>query len=415
MSIFKYLSFSILCFVFQFAMAETINICATGCDFQSIQVAIDSAKSGDSLLIKNGVYKEFDITIYKKSLYISGETGTVIDVENKGYGFRVEATDISLKNITIKNILMSYTKEYAAVFLFKSYDFLLENITIEGAFFGILVQKSKNGKISNNVISGEGTSEANSGNAIHLWHSEYIKIENNKVFMMRDGIYLEFGNFCEINNNLSENNMRYGLHFMFSNNNSYTANVFNKNGAGVAVMFSKQIQMTRNTFKNNWGPTSYGLLLKEINDADIKHNIFENNTIGVNADGTNRINFTQNNFFNNGYAVKVLGACYTNTYTKNNFLYNTFNLSYSGSLNSNTFSENYWSDYSGYDLNKDGIGDVPYRPVKLYSYLVNKTPEAIVLLRSLFIDIVDFSEKVSPVFTPENLIDDKPLMKKVIW
>jgi nitrous oxidase accessory protein len=53
--------------------------------------------------------------------------------------------------------------------------------------------------------------------------------------------------------------------------------------------------------------------------------------------------------------------------------------------------------------------------VKLYSYLVNKTPEAIVLLRSLFIDIVDFSEKVSPVFTPENLIDDKPLMKKVIW
>lgn len=96
-------------------------------------------------------------------------------------------------------------------------------------------------------------------------------------------------------------------------------------------------------------------------------------------------------------------------------MHNTFDLSYSGALNSNKFEENYWSSYVGYDLDKNGIGDVPYRPVKLYSYLVNRTPEAIVLLRSLFIDIVDFSEKVSPVFTPENLVDNKPLMKKIEW
>lgn len=415
MMLYRCFVFFLLSFAFQIVNAKTLEICANGCQYNSIQTAIDKAENGDTLFIKKGIYKEFDLTIYKKSLFITGEDGTVVDVDSKGYGFRVEATDITLKNITIKNILMSYTKEYAAVFLFKSFDFLLENINIEGAFFGIVIQKSKNGKILKNNISGEGTSEANSGNAIHLWHSEYIIIEDNKAVKMRDGIYLEFGNFCEINKNISENNMRYGLHFMFSNNNSYTSNVFNNNGAGVAVMFSKQIVMINNLFKNNWGPSSYGLLLKEINDAEIKHNRFENNTIGINADGTNRINFTENNFLNNGYAVKVLGACYTNTYTRNNFLYNTFNLSYSGNLNSNKFVENYWSDYSGYDLDKDGIGDVPYRPVKLYSYLVNKTPEAIVLLRSLFIDIVDFSEKVSPVFTPENLTDDKPLIKKITW
>ena len=81
-------------------------------------------------------------------------------------------------------------------------------------------------------------------------------------------------------------------------------------------------------------------------------------------------------------------------------------------MNDNIFDQNFWSDYTGYDLDKNGVGDVPYRPVKLFSYIVNKTPETIVLLRSLFMDIIDFSEKVSPVFTPDKLLDANPLMKK---
>ncbi|PIV19508.1 MAG: nitrous oxide reductase family maturation protein NosD, partial [Flavobacteriales bacterium CG03_land_8_20_14_0_80_35_15] len=98
--------------------------------------------------------------------------------------------------------------------------------------------------------------------------------------------------------------------------------------------------------------------------------------------------------------------------TNNNFLNNAFDLSYNSELNDNFFNNNYWSEYTGYDLDKNGIGDVPYRPVKLFSYIVNKTPETLILLRSLFVDIINFSEKVSPVFTPDDLLDNKPLMKK---
>jgi nitrous oxidase accessory protein len=409
--------FSVLFFIIatSFATANTITICKTGCDYNIIQTAVDSSKSGDTLLIKAGIYKESNIIIYKKSLHIIGEEGTTIDTHNNGYGFSVEATDITIKNLTIKNIEVSYTKEYAAILLFKSYDFVIENITVENAFFGFLIQKSKDGLVHNNTISGKGKAEADSGNAIHLWHCENVNITNNDVRRMRDGIYLEFGSNAYISNNYSTENMRYGLHFMFSNNNTYENNVFEANGAGVAVMFSKKIKMYNNIFKKNWGTASYGILLKEINDAELKHNVFEDNTIGINADGTNRITFTENTFINNGYAIKVHGACYDNIYTRNNFLYNSFDLSYSGKLNTNKFENNYWSNYTGYDLDKNGIGDIPYRPVKLFSYLVNRTPESIVLLRSLFIDIIDFSEKVSPVFTPKNLIDDKPLMTQVTW
>lgn len=90
-------------------------------------------------------------------------------------------------------------------------------------------------------------------------------------------------------------------------------------------------------------------------------------------------------------------------------------MGYAGPMNENSFNNNFWSDYRGYDLDKNGIGDVPYRPVKLFSYLVNQSPEAIVLLRSLFIDLVDFSEKVSPIFTPADLTDLNPQMKKNKW
>ena len=228
---------------------------------------------------------------------------------------------------------------------------------------------------------------------------------------MRDGIYLEFIDKSHVSNNTSKNNVRYGLHFMFSNHNEYHHNEFNDNGAGVAVMFSKFIKMHHNTFHFNWGTASYGLLLKEINDADITDNVFEQNTIGINIDGCNRITYKNNHFIRNGWALKFTGGCYTNIFEFNNFMHNAFDLSYNSKLNDNKFEANYWSEYSGYDIDKDGIGDVPHRPVKLFSYIVNRTSETLVLLRSLFVDIINFSEKVSPVFTPDNLKDEKPLMK----
>ena len=200
---------------------------------------------------------------------------------------------------------------------------------------------------------------------------------------------------------------------MFSNENSYHNNVFKNNGAGVAIMFSKYVKMYHNRFEHNWGSASYGLLLKEIYDAEIENNVFEQNTIGISVDGSTRINYTQNTFVRNGWAVKIIGACYENVFSKNNFLSNALDLSYNSKINTNKFEGNYWSEYAGYDLDRDGVGDVPYRPVKLFSYIVHNTPETIVLLRSMFVDIINFSEKVSPVFTPDNLVDSNPLMKRI--
>lgn len=394
-----------------FVSANTITICAS-CKVKSIKEGILMAANFDTLLIKKGTYKEFNILI-NKPLTLSGQDFPVIDGEEQGEIIRIAADNVTIDGLFIINVGTSYTSDYAAIRVVKSENFLIQNVVLEKLFFGIYLEKSNNGKVYHNKIIGDAVDEYNSGNGIQLWYSKNVEVDRNIVQGVRDGIYLEFSDNITINNNQSTNNLRYGLHFMFSNDDVYTNNTFENNGAGVAVMFSKRIKMHNNIFRKNWGTAAFGMLLKEINDAEIYGNTFEENTIGINIEGSNRIDYKNNSFIRNGWAVKILGACYTNTFTNNNFLYNSFDLSYNGKLNDNVFNQNYWSDYTGYDLDKNGIGDIPYRPVKLFSYIVNRTPETIVLLRSLFMDIIDFSEKVSPVFTPDDLKDTNPLMKKM--
>lgn len=393
--------------------AQSIEVCKT-CPISTLKEGIAQAKDFDTIVVKKGTYKEHNV-IVNKPLTIIGKNYPVIDGESQGEIITVISDHVTVDGLFIINVGNSYTLDYAAIRVKNSKNFLIQNLVLEKLFFGIYIEKSRDGKVFHNKIIGDAVEEYNSGNGIQLWYSKNVEIEHNFVQHVRDGIYLEFSDFCTIKNNVSSLNVRYGLHFMFSNDDVYQDNVFENNGAGVAVMFSKRIEMYNNIFKENWGTASYGLLLKEINDGEIEGNTFTNNTIGINVEGSNRINYKKNTFENNGWAIKVKGACYTNIFTENNFLYNSFDVAYNSKVNDNEFDKNYWSSYTGYDLDKDGIGDIPYRPVKLFSYIVNRTPETIILLRSMFIDIIDFSEKVSPVFTPDDLLDNNPQMKKLTW
>lgn len=391
--------------------ADTIVVCSN-CSYTSIKDAIRASKNFDTIVVKKGLYKEIEIII-DKPLTLLAQKGATIDGEEKGEIIIIKSDWVTVDGFTIINVGTSYIKDFAAIRVRSSRHFAISNNTIKNLFFGIYIEKSKKGVISGNKIYGKAINEFNSGNGIQLWYSNEITIDNNIVWQVRDGIYLEFSNFCIITHNESAHNVRYGLHFMFSNDDLVSDNTYNNNGAGVAIMFSKNMQMHHNVFKNNWGSAAYGVLLKEVNDTKIHNNTFFRNTTGINIEGSNRMEYRHNDFISNGWAINSRGANYYNTVTHNNFMHNSFDLVYHGGVNHNQFQSNYWSSYTGYDLDKDGIGDIPYRPVKLFSYIVNKTPEAILFLRSLFVDIIDFSEKVSPVFTPDHLMDNAPLMKSI--
>ena len=90
---------------------------------------------------------------------------------------------------------------------------------------------------------------------------------------------------------------------------------------------------------------------------------------------------------------------------------NTFELATNGTLVLNDINENYWDLYEEYDLNKDLVGDVAYRPVSMYSMVVERMPTAVLLWRSFLVFLLDRTEKAIPVLTPENLKDERPQMR----
>lgn len=391
------------------SMAQ-MRVCSS-CDYTTVAEGIEASHPFDTLYIANGRYQEFDLKV-EKPLTIIGEENTIIDGNKEGTILHIFSDEVHISDLKLIHVGLSHTVEYSAVHLLEVDGFSLMNITVEDAFFGFHIERSRNGLITGNTLSGESEEEFYSGNGIHAWNSSELTITNNLIRNLRDAIYLEFVDNTLVKNNVSENNIRYGLHFMFSDHNSYRQNIFRGNGAGVAVMFSKFIEMTENRFEDNWGTASFGLLLKEIYDANITGNRFKNNTIGISVEGSSRLTYSDNSFTRNGWAVRMSGGCYTNSFENNSFANNSFDLSFNSKLNDNSFDGNYWSSYRGYDLNKDGIGDVPHRPVKLFSYVVNRTPETMILLRSLFVDLINFSENVTPVFTPVELMDKNPLMKE---
>lgn len=374
--------------------------------------AVNAAKSFDTILVDKSTYypKNFEIT---KPLVVIGIDYPVLDGESKYQVVSIKSSNVIFQGFKIQHSSVSSLEDVAGIKIINANNIIVRNNILNDTFFGIYSQYSQNCLIENNTITSNRKFEQESANGIHCWKSDSIRIINNRISGHRDGIYLEFVTNSLIWRNISSKNIRYGLHFMFSHNDSYISNIFKSNGAGVAVMFTKRVKMFNNYFEENWGDAAYGLLLKEISDSYIQGNIFQKNTIGIHMEGTSRIYMKKNQFISNGFAIKIQASCDSNTLTENNFIANTFDIGTNGSLVLNNFDRNYWDKYEGYDLNKDKIGDIPYRPISMFSMIVEKYPPVMILFRSFMVTLFDKTEKILPSLTPENLKDNFPLMKAI--
>lgn len=382
---------------------------------KTVSEAILSAVSFDTLIVHEGVYKEHSLVI-DKPLTLIANGKAVIDADDAVADIFVLVSDsVSITGFELRNVGVSFLKEIAAVKLRKVKYAKIHNNIIKNCFFGIYLEQASYCEITSNHILGSFDDEASAGNAIHAWKGNNLRIENNTLHGHRDGIYFEFVDDSSIHNNHSFENLRYGLHFMFSNRDEYCDNTFEKNGAGVAVMFSKQIVMINNNFMYNWGGASYGLLLKEISDGKIQGNHFIQNTIGILAEGANRLHIHENQLSNNGTAMDMKGNCIDNIIESNNFLANTFEVVTNSKYNTNIYKSNYWSGYSGYDLDRDGFGDVPYRPVNLFAKITHQIPSATIMLHSTFVNLMEVGEKIFPQLIPAELIDNTPKIRPYVY
>lgn len=377
---------------------------------KSIQGAINQSQIGDTIFVNQGVYKEKNITV-NKSLVLIGEHFPVLDGEHKYEIISVKANNVTIKGFKLIHSGISSIIDIAGVKVYEAFGVSLIDNIFEDTFFGIFLQKSVNCSVENNKLIANANTEQQSGNGIHCWQCDSLKIIGNSVQGHRDGIYFEFVTNSIIWRNTSKNNLRYGLHFMFSQNDAYISNIFQNNSAGVSVMFSHGVKMFNNIFEDNWGDGCYGIFLKEITDSYILGNKFSRNTTGISMEGANRVLVEKNEFIKNGWALRIQASCMDDTLKQNNFLGNSFDIATNGTLVLSSFDGNYWDKYEGYDINKDKIGDVPYHPVSMFSMIVAENPTAMILFRSVMSSLFDKIEKIIPGITPENLVDHDPHMK----
>lgn len=379
---------------------------------KTIKKAFEKAKDGDTILIKSGIYREGPLYL-DKSVTLTGEGFPVIDGEFEHEILKVESDGVTIRGILFRNSGTSNFNDIAALKIQNSKNILVDGCKFEDNFFGIHTINSSYITYTNNDLKSRKMEGRPSANGIHCWKSNHLTIMNNKIHGHRDGIYFEFITNSDIENNESMGNSRYGLHFMFSHDNLFKNNTFQNNGAGVAVMYSKRVKMYNNHFRYNWGLAAYGLLLKEIDDSEIYDNEFSENTIGIYADGANRIKVSNNQFYRNGWAFKINASSTDALVTGNNFIGNTFDMATNGNLRVKSLDNNYWDKYEGYDLDRDGVGDIPYHPITFYSLIIERNSSALMLFRSFFVKLMDTAESIFPSLTPENVKDNAPMTKKI--
>jgi nitrous oxidase accessory protein len=378
-----------------------------GHPFATIQSALDAAAAGDAIHVHGG--RHLEAVLVSKPVQLLGVGGPVLDGELKREIVIVTASDVIVSGFTIRDGGRSSTSDFAGIRVESARGVRIEGNRVNNCAFGIALFQARECLVQANTIDGIPGAEQSSGNGIHLWSCDGVRIRSNTVRGHRDGIYLEFASQSVVEDNAVEDSIRYGLHFMFSSHSTYRGNRFDRNGAGVAVMYSREVAMLDNTFARSWGASAYGLLLKDITDSQIRGNTFLRNTTAIYAQGATRVRFERNVLRENGWALRLLGSGQDNSIETNCFVGNAFDVATNGYLVNHHFSGNYWDRYEGYDLNRDGLGDVPFRPIGLFASLVERVPSSVVLSRSFMAQLLDRAEKAFPSIDADHVTDPAPL------
>ena len=383
----------------------------------ALQALIAAADSGAVVTLPDGVHP--GQLIIDRRLTVQGSRAAVLDGEGRGTVLVVQAAGVVLRGFTVRNSGYDLLVDDAGVLLDEVDDTLVEDLALEDTNHGIYVRNARRPLIRDCRLTGRRgrVDEENHGNGIHIWHAIDARVTGNDVAGHRDGIYLSFADAAVVDHNTFHGQDRFGLHSMYSQRNILTDNLFTANTAGVALMFSNRMLMQGNHFVHNRGHRTYGLLLRDCSDSRFVHNRLEDNTIGLFLDGSNRNLFEENIVAENGWGVIAYSSSEENVFTRNAFLDNDYQMSLDMRRTRNRLHDgqvgNYWSDAHPYDLDGDGLGDVPHCPVSLFAFVSKQFPDLTVFAGSPAVVALDLAQRSLPALQLTELVDPHPLLAPV--
>ena len=400
------------------AYGKTLTVSPDG-PLKSISKAITSAEGGDTIRVLSGEYKE-NIVI-DKALTIIGEDYPLIDGGGKGVVVWIKAPGTVFKGMRVTGSGISLNLEDTGILVDTSRGSVIEDNRLGDVLFGIYVKNSPDCVIRGNAVEGKGLPLAERGDGIKLWYSSGTKIIKNRLYNTRDLVMWWSGDTVIEGNRVEKG--RYGLHYMYSNNNVFKDNIFIDNYVGGFLMYSDGITFRNNIFARNQGPaTGYGIGFKDLDHVTAEGNLFIDNRIGMYMDNSPHLIDAWNRIDDNVIAYNDIGVSMMPSIERNIFVSNTFLENHEqvevrggGHLAGNLWfkdgSGNYWSDYVGYDEDGDGMGEIPYRSEKLFESIIDEIPELRLFIYSPVSKAIELAAEAFPVIKPEpKLIDERPLI-----
>ena len=377
----------------------------------SITAALEKAKPGDTIRLTGGTYHENIVVDVPVTL--TSDSGATIRGGYEGNVVHITAPGTVLEGLHIAEASPRLTKDMSCI-LIEADDVTIHGCTVTESLHGIYVKAGNRVEILGNTIEGRlDLIEADRGNGIHLWNSSGNRIIENEIFNVRDGIYFSFANSTTIERN-HIHHVRYGLHYMYSNDNSFYDNLFENNVAGAALMYSEDIVFARNTFARCRGFRAYGILLQSMSRVTARENLIVDNSRGIFMNNADSCVIESNDVVNNDLAIQLNGGCDGNLFVRNNFINNLSDLLLDVSDLETRWADagggNYWSSYRGYDLDRDGTGDLPYPIQNVFQILETRVPEVRFYLLSPAAEVLKAAERALPILRLGDAQDPRPAM-----
>lgn len=379
--------------------------------YESIAAADEAATPGDTIVLDGRFDERVTIETPEVTIAATERDGALIDGNGTGTVLTVNASNVTLDGLWIRNSGYDRTDDDAGV-LVRGSGSTLTDLRLTEVTFGIYVADATEVHVEGSQIAGRAELAASErANGIHLWRANRATIRNNSLTTVRDGIYYSYSDRVLAEENVMWD-LRYGVHYMYSDHNRFQRNVAFDNDVGFALMVSRNLTIVDNVAVNNDGQSSHGILVKDVDHSELRGNAVVANGNGLYVYNSNRNEIVDNLILENRRGIHITAGSQGERVVGNSFInneeaaYTTSNtqVAWNGSDRGN-----YWSDAKTVDLDGDGTSEIRHQPAGVVERLLHENPQAQAFTESPAFDAVRLAESSFPVVESPGIVDHRPL------
>ncbi|MBL4895148.1 MAG: nitrous oxide reductase family maturation protein NosD [Emcibacter sp.] len=378
---------------------------------ENLQLALENAEAGDSLLLSAGTYA--GPLLLLKPVKIIGGPGVIIKGNGSGNVITVKSLGVTLSGLTITGSGLLLETQDSGVFLSKkATGAIVEDNRISNNLIGVYIWGANDAIVRRNIIRGRQDMRVNErGNGVQIWNAPGAIVEDNDIQFGRDGIFVTTSK-----NNIFRRNIlhdvRFAVHYMYTNKSKVVDNISRGNDIGYAIMFSTHVDMIGNQSIND---KERGILFNYANRIKVLNNRVTGGPEKCIFIYNSNRNIIQGNLFSGcDIGVQFTAGSEKNDITGNAFVENKTQVKYVGTRWlewSKDGRGNYWSDNAAFDMDGDGIADSIYWPNDLTDQILWRYPSAKLLVNSPAVQVLKWAQSAFPALHPGGVVDSAPLMK----